>query len=97
MLGFLLFTFYFARLVQFLVKTCLAINMVQSNFIAVCLAAVAIFAMIYHFESMSLTTKLSSAFLAVDALLGTAIFMTINQEDIYKELGVYKEFKKLKY
>lgn len=97
MLGFLFFVFYFARLVQYLMNTCLAINMVQSNFVAVCLATLAIFTMIYHSDSMSLTTKLSSVFLVIDALLGSAIFMTINQEDIYKELGVYKEFKKMKY
>lgn len=46
---------------------------------------------------MSMYTKLSCGLLALDALLGTAIFMTINQEDIYKELGVYNEFKKMKY
>lgn len=97
MIGFLFLAFYLARLVQFLMKTCLFVNMIQSNFVAVCLTILAAFTMIYHPESMSLTTKLSSTFLAIDALLGSAIFMTINQEDIYKELGVYKEFKKMKY
>lgn len=67
--------------------------MIQSNFVAVCLATLAIFTMIYNFEGMSLTTKLSCAFLVIDALLGSAIFMTVNQEDIYKELGVYEKFK----
>lgn len=97
MLGFLFCAFYVTRLVQYLDNTCLLINMMQSNFVAVCLATLAIFAMIYHPESMSLTTKISSAFLTIDALLGSAIFMTINQEDIYKELGVYKKFKQIQF
>lgn len=93
MLGFLFSIFFFTRLVQYLNNTCLAFNMIQSNFVAVCLATLAIFTMIYNFEGMSLTTKLSCAFLVIDALLGSAIFMTVNQEDIYKELGVYEKFK----
>jgi hypothetical protein len=97
MICFLIVTFYVARLVQFLMSTCLAINMAQSNFMAICLATLAAFAIVYHPELMSMYTKLSCGLLAVDALLGTAIFMTINQEDIYKELGVHNEFKKMKY
>lgn len=33
--------------------------------------------------------------LVFDAIIGAAIFIGLNQEDIYKELGLYKEFKRM--
>lgn len=85
--------FYIVRLVQFLMKTSLALNIAQSNFVCICLAVMGLFTL-YHHE-MSLMTTLSCIVFVFDAILGTAIFIALNQEDIYKELGVYKELKKI--
>ena len=76
-------------------KTSLAVNIAQSNFVCVCLAVTGVFAFLS--QEMSLLTKLACAVLVLDALLGAAIFVAHNQEDIYKELGVYKEYKKMKH
>lgn len=85
--------FYIVRLVQFLgLKTGLAMNMLQSNLVCMCLAVLGLFTLI---GTSSIFTKLSCAILIFDALLGAAIFTCHNQEDIYKELGVYKEYKKM--
>lgn len=94
-LCFLFLAFYIVRLVQFLLKTSLAVNMAQSNFVCICLATMGVFA--FFSQELSLLTKLTCAILVLDAVLGTAIFIALNQEDIYKELGVYKEYKKMKH
>lgn len=95
-LSMIFLVFYLTRLVQYLMTTCLGINMIQSNFVAIFLASMGIFTMVTS-PSLSLAVKLSSILLTFDALLGAAIFIAINQEEIYKELGVYKEFKKLSF
>lgn len=41
-------------------------------------------------------TALSCIIIVLDAILGTAMFVSLNQEDIYKEMGLYQEFKKIK-
>lgn len=33
--------------------------------------------------------------LSFDAFVGASIFISINQEEIYKELGIYQEYKKI--
>lgn len=67
--------------------------MAQSNFVNLCLAVMGVFA--FFSQGMSMMTALSCAILVADALLGTAIFISHNQEDIYKELGVYREYKRM--
>ena len=92
-LCFLFLSFYLVRLIQFLFKTSLAVNIAQSNFVCICLALTGVFA--FFSQEMSVLTTLTCAILILDAFFGAAIFVAHNQEDIYKELGVYKEFKKL--
>lgn len=91
---FLFFAFYIVRLVQFLFQTSLAVNMAQSNFVSLCLAVLGVFA--FFSQEMSMMTTLSCLIMIADATLGTAIFISHNQEDIYRELGVYNEYKKMK-
>jgi len=91
MLCFLFLAFYLVRLIQFIFKTSLAVQMSQSNFMCICLAVVGVLA--FSSQNLSLPAKLSIGLLCVDAFLGTAIFVSLNQEEIYKELGVYKEYK----
>lgn len=92
-ISFVFAVFYLVRLVQFLgLKTGLAMNMVQSNFVCLGLAVLGVFTLI---GTASIFTKISCALLILDALLGAAIFTNHNQEDIYKELGVYKEYKRM--
>lgn len=91
---FLFVAFYIVRLVQFFFQTSLALNMAQSNFVSLSLAVVGLFA--FFSQEMSLMTALSCAIMIADAVLGAAIFINHNQEDIYKELGVYNEYKKMK-
>lgn len=95
MLCFLFLGFYIVRLIQFLLTTSLAVNMAQSNLICICLAALGVFT--FFSQEMSLLTQLSCLLLIIDGAMGAAIFVSHNQEDIYKELGVYKEFKQSKY
>lgn len=93
MLSFVFLMFYLVRLVQFLgLETGLAMNMLQSNFVGMGLAVLGVFTLI---GAATLFTKISCAILIFDALLGAAIFASHNQEDIYKELGVYKAYKKM--
>ena len=87
----LFLAYYVVRLVQFLLETNLAVNMAQSNFVNLCLAVLGVFALCS--QQMTVMTTLSCALLVVDALIGTAIFVEQNQEDIYKELGLHKEYK----
>ena len=92
-ISFVFAVFYLVRLVQFLgLETGLAMNMVQSNFVCLALAVLGMFTII---STACLFTKISCAIMILDALLGTAIFTNHNQEDIYKELGVYKEYKRM--
>lgn len=86
--------FYIVRLVKFLLKTSIAVNIAQSNFVCLGLATIGIFS--FFSGSMSMMTALSCAIMVADAILGAAMFVTLNQEDIYKELGLYQEFKKVK-
>jgi len=86
--------FYIVRLVQFLLKTSIAVNMAQSNFVCLGLAIIGVFS--FFQGGMSMMTALSCVIIALDAILGTAMFVTLNQEDIYKEMGLYQEFKKIK-
>lgn len=95
MLCFLFLTFYIVRLIQFLLKTSLAVNVAQSNLVCICLAAVGIFAALSL--DVSLLTKLSCVLLVIDAFLGASLFIARNQEGICKELGVYKEFKNMQH
>jgi hypothetical protein len=91
-LSFLFLAFYLVRLVQFIFKTSLAVQMSQSNFMCICLAVVGVLAITSQ-SAMSLPAKLSIGLQCADALIGTAIFVNLNQEEIYKELGVHKEYK----
>lgn len=86
MICFLFLVFYIVRLVQFLLKTSLAVNMAQSNFVCICLAGVGIFALLS--QDVSLLTKISCGLLLVDAFMGASIFTAQNQEEIYKEMGI---------
>lgn len=70
--------------------------MAQSNFVCVCFALMGAFSY-FSQETMSVLTMLACALLAFDAFLGTAIFIAHNQEDIYKELGIYGEYKRSQY
>lgn len=88
---FLFLAFYIVRLVQFLLQASLAVNMAQSNFVCVALAVMGVFTC----ASVGLVTKVSCAILVIDAILGAAIFAAHNQEDIYKELGVYQQYKRM--
>lgn len=90
-LCFLFLVFYLVRLIQFIFKTSLAVQISQSNFMCICLAVVGVLAI--SSQSLSLPAKLSIGIQCLDALIGTAIFVSVNQEEIYKELGVYKEYK----
>jgi hypothetical protein len=75
-LCFVLLAFYMVRLVQFILKTNLAINIAQSNFVCICLAVMAICT--YNFQEMNLFMTLTCAVLTTDAVLGTAIFIAHN-------------------
>jgi len=86
--------FYFVRLVQFLLKTSIAVNMAQSNFVCLCLAIIGVFS--FFQGGMSKMAALSCAVIVLDAILGAAMFVSLNQEDIYKEMGLYQEYKKVK-
>merc|ERR1711924_115060 len=90
----LFLAFYLLRLIQFLLKTSLALNMAQSNF--VCLGLAVIGTLGLFSQNLSLPAKLSCLVLIADACLGAAIFVSHNQEGIYQELGLYKEYKKMK-
>lgn len=90
-LCFVLLAFYLVRLAQFILTTNLAINIAQSNFVCVCLAVMTICT---NFSlEMNLFTMLTCAVLTADAILGTAIFITHNKEEILKELGLYTTYK----
>ena len=41
-------------------------------------------------------TALSCVIIVLDAILGAAMFVSQNEEDIYKEMGLYQQFKKIK-
>ena len=69
--------------------------MVQSNFVCIVLAVMGSIA--FFNRSMSVMTTLSCLVLVVDALLGATLFAAVNQEDIYKELGLFQQFKKIKF
>lgn len=91
---YILLGFYLVRLLQYLLKTSIAVNMIQSNFVCLSLAVMGAFSLSQG--GMSMVAALSCAVLLLDAILGAAIFVSLNQEDIYKEMGLYKEFKKVK-
>lgn len=93
-LAFIFLAFYMVRLLQFFLKTSIAVNMVQSNFVCLSLAVMAIFT--FFTGGMGFATALSSVIIILDAILGAAMFVHHNQEDIYKEMGLYQEYKKIK-
>jgi hypothetical protein len=87
-------TFYIVRLVQFLLKTSIAVNMAQSNFVCLSLAIIGVFSLFKG--GVGMMTALSCVIIVLDAILGTALFVSHNEEEIYKELGLYQQFKKIK-
>merc|ERR1711924_215855 len=78
----LFLAFYLLRLIQFLLKTSLALAVIGT---------LGLFS-----QNLSLPAKLSCLVLIADACLGAAIFVSHNQEGIYQELGLYKEYKKMR-
>lgn len=90
----LFLAFYAVRLVQFLLKTSIAVNMAQSNFVCLSLAIIAVFSLFKG--GISMMTTLSCVIIVLDAILGAAMFVSQNEEDIYKEMGLYQQFKKIK-
>jgi hypothetical protein len=91
---YILLSFYIVRLVQYLLNTSIAVNMAQSNFVCLALAVMGVFSFIQG--GMTMVTALSCTILLLDAILGAAMFVSLNQEDIYTELGLYQEYKKIK-
>lgn len=91
-LCFLFLGFYLIRLLQFLLKTSIAVNMFQSNFVCLVLAVTGVFALFSR--TMSIMSALSCMILAFDALLGASMFVALNQEDIQAELGISSKTNK---
>ena len=65
-LCFVLLAFYMVRLVQFILKANLAINIAQSNFVCVCLAVLAICTC--HSRELNLFSALTCAVLTADGI-----------------------------
>ena len=71
------------RFAQFFINELPALNMGQSNFTATALSVVSIYE---TYQTQSPLLLLASVVLGLDALLGTALFMERNYQDIARFL-----------
>jgi len=75
--------FQLVRLLQFLFKTLLGLQMAQSNMACVCLAVIGATS-----AGSSITVMLSVGLLCLDALLGSVIFYAVHHRAIHQQLAL---------
>ena len=88
----LILAFNICRLIQFLFSGILGIQMLQSNMVCLALASVAL----VQLNQQSVFGILASLILTLDAIMGAAVFVALNEKEIKDSLSFVRKMRSFK-